>query len=150
MKSSSLIARKLGNTTSVIVAAPAYLERFGQPDTIKALEKHNRLSFCYTRAIEGWPLLVNGTVTTIPASGRVQAGDGEALRQLALAGVGLARLATFMVREDIQAGRLIAVLEDCNPGDLEEFHAVYIGQGGPLPARVRALLDFLVETVRMA
>ncbi len=68
---------------------------------------------------------------------------------LALAGAGLARLAAFTVKSDIAAGRLQPVLEEFNPGDIEEFHAVYIGQGGPLPARVRALLDFLRENVSL-
>jgi DNA-binding transcriptional LysR family regulator len=71
------------------------------------------------------------------------------MRHLALSGAGLARLAVFTVRADIAAGRLVSVLEDLNPGDLEEFYAVYIGQGGPLPARVRALLDFLAANVRL-
>jgi DNA-binding transcriptional LysR family regulator len=52
------------------------------------------------------------------------------------------------VRADIDAGRLVPVLEEANPDDLEEFYAVYMGQGGPLPARVRALLDFLASHVR--
>ena len=38
-------------------------------------------------------------------------------------------------------------MEDANPGDFEDVHAVFLGSGGPVPARVRALLDFLVETV---
>ncbi len=79
-----------------------------------------------------------------------QASDGEALRRLAVAGLGLARLAAFQVREDIAAGRLIPVLEAYNPGDLEEVHAVYVGQGGYLPLRVRAFLDFLAERVDMS
>lgn len=54
------------------------------------------------------------------------------------------------VREDIAAGRLIPVLEAYNPGDLEEVHAVYVGQGGYLPLRVRAFLDFLAERVDMS
>ena len=45
--------------------------------------------------------------------------------------------------------RLVAVLEDFNPGDMEEIHAVFVGQGGYLPLRVRAFLDFLVERVRL-
>ena len=53
--------------------------------------------------------------------------------------------AAFTVRDDIEAGRLLPVLEQYNPGDREAFHAIYIGQGGPLPSRVRALLDFLAE-----
>ena len=83
----------------------------------------------------------------MPVNGNAQASDGEALRRLALAGLGLARLAAFQVQDDIAAGRLTPVLEDCNPGDLEEVRAVYVGQGGYLPLRVRAFLDFLAEQV---
>ncbi|GEM_PF-6126588 len=69
--------------------------------------------------------------------------------RLTLAGLGLARLAAFQVKDDIAAGRLQTVLEDFNPGDRVEVHAVFLGQGGYLPSRVRALLDFLVEKVRL-
>lgn len=150
LKSSSLVARKLGATRMMIVGSPAYLERFGEPKTILELERHNRLGFCYARTIEGWPLIQDGETVTLPTIGSVQTSDGEALRHLAIAGTGLVRLAAFTVREDIRAGRLVSVLEDYNPGDLETVHAVYLGQGGPLPARVRALLDFLAEKARVA
>lgn len=150
LKSSSLVARKLGATRMMIVGSPAYLERFGEPKTILELERHNRLGFCYARTIEGWPLIQDGETVTLPTIGSVQTSDGEALRHLAIAGAGLVRLAAFTVREDIRAGRLLSVLEDYNPGDLEAVHAVYLGQGGPLPARVRALLDFLAEKARVA
>ena len=78
-----------------------------------------------------------------------RASDGEAARALALGGVGLARLALFHIRPDIEAGRLIPVLQDFNPGDCEDIHAVFLGQGGPLPARVRAFIDFLGENIRL-
>ncbi|WP_019170202.1 LysR substrate-binding domain-containing protein, partial [Pseudaminobacter salicylatoxidans] len=145
LKSSSLVARKLGETTLIIVAAPSYLERYGEPRSIADLEGHNRLGFGYARTVDGWPLRENGKAIVMPATGRVQASDGEGLRHLALAGVGLARLAAFTVREDIAAGRLAPVLDNLVTGEAEAFHAVYVGQGGPLPARVRALLDFLAE-----
>ena len=86
---------------------------------------------------------------TAPTLGRTQINDGEGLRQMALAGVGLARLARFVIEADIAAGRLIPVLEASNPGDRKDFHAVYLGQGGPLPARVRMLIDFLAERGRI-
>lgn len=149
LKSSRLVARKLGATPMMIVGAPSYLEKNGYPKRVDELEKHLRLGFCYARSIEGWPLIQGDKTVNIPAAGSVQANDGEALRQLALAGVGLARLAVFMVREDIREKRLVPILEECNPGDLEEFHTVYLGQGGLLPARVRALLDFLAEKGRV-
>ncbi len=150
MRSSSLVARKLGETRMVVVASPAYLARFGTPQGIGDLDRHNRLGFGYVRTVDGWPMLKDGETVIVPAVGRIQASDGEALRRLALEGNGLARLAEFTVREDIAQGRLVPVLEDLNPGDREAFHAIHIGQGGPLPSRVRALLDFLAERGRIS
>jgi len=151
LKSSSLVARKLGDTPMRIVAAPSYLEKFSEPKTIADLEGHNRLGFGYARTLEGWPLKDDkGETVIVPTVGRVQASDGEALRHLVLGGVGLARLAAFTVRDDIEAGRLLPVLEQYNPGDREAFHAIYVGQGGPLPSRVRALLDFLAERAKVS
>lgn len=150
LKSSRLVARKLGDTAMMIVGTPTYLQRFGEPKTIEDLDAHDRLGFGYVRSVDGWPLRKNGETIVVPVVGRVQASDGEALHRLALGGSGLARLAAFTVRDDIAAGRLVPVLEHLNPGDREIFHAIHIGQGGPLPSRVRALLDFLAERGRVS
>ncbi|MFK0330090.1 LysR family transcriptional regulator [Rhizobium sp. NPDC090275] len=149
LKSSTLIARKLGATDMVIVASPGYLETHGTPATVSDLEHHRRIGLSYARSVEGWPMRDGGDVIRLPLAPGIQVADGEAMRHMALSGAGLGRLARFTVRCDIEAGRLVPLLEDLNPHDTEEFHAVYIGQGGPLPARVRALLDFLAANVRM-
>ncbi|KAA3498038.1 LysR family transcriptional regulator [Rhizobium rhizogenes] len=149
LKSSSLVARKLGETNMIIAAAPAYLKGYGTPRTIADLEGHNRLGFGYTRSVDGWPLREDGKTVVIPATGRIQMSDGEGLRRLALVGAGLVRLAAFTVTEDIAAGRLVPVLDHLDPGEKEAFHAVYVGQRGPLSSRIRALLDFLGEYGRV-
>jgi DNA-binding transcriptional LysR family regulator len=82
-------------------------------------------------------------------SGKSLVSDGESMRLMALAGGGIARHALWHVGPDIAAGRLVPLLEEFNPGDDEPIHAVYVGQGKHLPARVRAFLDFLVENVRL-
>ncbi|OCJ07548.1 LysR family transcriptional regulator [Rhizobium sp. AC27/96] len=149
LKSSSLIARKLGTVRNMLIASPDYLKRHGTPTSPPELERHFRIDFSYSRATQGWPLRLGNQMMTIPATRGLQVGDGEAMRHLVLAGAGIARLAAFTVKADLEAGRLLPVLEEFNPGDVEEFYAVYIGQGGPLPARVRALLEFLRENVRL-
>ncbi len=68
------------------------------------------------------------------------------MRELVMAGAGIARLGLFHVTEDIAAGRLVALLEDYNPGDLELIHAIHIG-GGHVPRRVRAFIDYLAESL---
>ena len=149
LKSSSLLARKLGETRRVIVGAPSYFARHGTPRSPAELERHNRLGLGFVRAVDLWPLVRGGRRLELPVAGNVQVSDGEALRQLTLNGLGLARLARFEVAADIAAGRLVPVLESCNPGDTDPVHAVFVGQGGYLPARVRAFLDYLVATVRL-
>ncbi|MFM0340243.1 LysR family transcriptional regulator [Paraburkholderia fungorum] len=150
LKDSQLVARKLGEAKMVIAGAPAYLAKHGTPQTPADLTKHNRLGFGFARAVTGWPLLDgDGRRIEVPVEGNAQVSDGETLRQLALAGVGLARLAAFQVREDVAAGRLAVVLEAFDPGATEPVNALYLGQGGHLPARVRALLDFLAERMRV-
>lgn len=149
LKSSSLVARKLGETALVVVASPDYVARHGEPQTLAELERHNRLGVCYVRSVDGWPFKQDGQTVVVPASGRLQISDGEGLRHLALAGVGLARLAGFTVRSDIEAGRLVPVMTEVER-DTEAFYAVYAGQGGLLPSRIRALLDFLAERGRVS
>ncbi|WP_141058729.1 LysR family transcriptional regulator [Stenotrophomonas rhizophila] len=150
LKSSSLVARRLGATRMMIVAAPAYVARHGMPQSADALQAHNRLDIAHPRAHSGWPLVVDGERQVVQTGGSARASDGEALRRLVLGGVGLARLAAFQVQADVAAGRLLPVLETANPGDLEEVHAVFQGQGGYLPLRVRALLDYLMAHVDLA
>ena len=149
LRNSSLVARKLGATRKSILASPAYLARHGTPRTPADLARHNCLGFNRTRTLNTWPLLEGGQPLSVSAVGNAQVSDGASLQRLAVAGVGLARLALFHARDDIAAGRLVPVLEDFNPGDLEEIHAVFLGHGGWLPARVRVFLDFLVENVRI-
>ena len=148
LRSSNLVARRLFDTRMAVVGAPDYLARHGTPTTPAQLAAHNCLTFGYARAIAGWPFVEDGRAHRFTPRGNVQAGDGLALRQLAVLGVGLARVSLFHAAADIAAGRLIPILEKYNPGDAETFSAVFLGHGGQVPARVRVFLDYLVEVVR--
>jgi DNA-binding transcriptional LysR family regulator len=147
MSPSQLIARKLGQTRMAVVAAPAYLARRGVPQTPYDLGAHNCVAFNFARSYDEWPFVVDGAQLSLAARGDVVVSDGEISRRLALAGQGVVRLSLFHIKADIDAGRLVPVLEAYNPGDVEEVSVVYVGHGGRLPARVRAFIDFLVEEV---
>ncbi|MGM4907022.1 LysR family transcriptional regulator [Tardiphaga sp. 866_E4_N2_1] len=149
MRESRLLARKLGESRMVVVAAPDYLKERGAPKTPDNLADHNLLRFGFAKWENGWPFKIGGETIAVMPSGNALVSDGEAMQHLAVAGMGLARLARFHVEADIKAGRLVPVLEAFNPGDIEPIHAVFVGHGGQLPARVRAFLDYLVETVRL-
>ena len=149
LRGNQLMARKIGESAVAVVASPEYLARHGEPKTPAELVKHNLIGFNFARSVEGWPFRVDGALISIAAVGNTQVGDGEIARQLAVAGVGLARLGRFHTQAEVAAGRLVTVLEDFNPGDIEVIHAVYLGQGGFVPARMRAFIDFLARNVKI-
>ncbi|PSJ38603.1 LysR family transcriptional regulator [Sphingomonas deserti] len=143
LRDSSLMIRKLGSSRMVVVASPAYLERHGMPDRPADLASHKGIGWTFPRTIGGWPLQLDGTNEERLPPTIARASDGDVARMLALGGIGLARLARFHVGPDIEAGLLVPVLERYNPGDREDIHAVYLGGASPLPARVRAFVDFV-------
>ncbi|HYP83155.1 LysR family transcriptional regulator [Variovorax sp.] len=148
LPASDLVARPLGATAQSVVASPGYLARCGTPRRPEDLGAHRRLDFSYRRRVPDWPFVVQGEAVTMPTQASLRAGDGETLRMLALADAGLARLSNYQTHDDCEAGRLVRVLEDFNPRELEPIHAVYLGRPGRLPARVRVVLDFLQAHVR--
>jgi DNA-binding transcriptional LysR family regulator len=149
LRGSSLVARKLGTSRMVIVGSPDYLARRGVPRSPEDLMQHQGIGWTFARSIGGWPFRRGQGLVEVAPRPAARASDGEAARSLTLGGVGLARLALFHIGPDIEEGRLVPVLESFNPGDREDIHAIYLGQRGPLPARVRAFIDFLAVNVRI-
>lgn len=147
LASSSLTARKLGAAQRKIVAAPAYLARRGTPQTVEDLARHSCLGFNFRRSAPMWPLRDSGRIVDRSVSGPLLANNGETVRRMALAGMGLGRIGEFHVREDLRAGRLVEVLPEAVVGDTEDIHALFLG-GERLPHRVRAFLDFMTPRLR--
>lgn len=145
LQDSTLHARTLGRSRLRLLAAPAYLERHGHPESADDLHRHTLLGFIAPSTLNTWPLVhAGGTEHAIAPN--LTASSGEALRQLALQGVGLVCLADFMTHEDRQAGRLIEVLPEQTTPSYQAIHAVYY-QNTQLSSRIRCWLDFLSNTL---
>ena len=143
---SALVARKLGQSRRIVCAAPRYLARRGVPNRPTDLEQHDCLTFNFRRSRIGWPFRENGRDLDIGVASSMQFNNGETMRQMVLAGMGIARLGGWHVKDEIERGDLVPILEQFNPGDLEDIHAVYVG-GGQVSRRVRAFIEFMAETV---
>lgn len=141
---SGLMARRLGDNGRTIVASPAYLAEHGTPQSPEDLAQHNCLNFSFRRAEPVWPFRRDGRTETIEVHGAIEANSGETLLQLALDGVGIARVGNFGIGRAIAQGRLVRLLEPYTPGDREVYHAVFMG-GPNLPTRIRLFVDFLAE-----
>jgi DNA-binding transcriptional LysR family regulator len=144
LRDSALMARRLGQSRQVVIASPAYLERHGTPKAPSGLAAHNCIAFNFRRSLEGWPFRdpKTGKGEVRPISGNLKGSSGSIIRQWCLDGLGIGRVGRFHVEPDLQAGRLVAVLEDYNPEDIEDIHAVYAGHEH-LAVRIRAFIDFL-------
>jgi DNA-binding transcriptional LysR family regulator len=144
---SAMVARKLAQSRRVVCAAPEYLARRRAPSSPTELQQHDCLTFNFRRSRIGWPFQSKGRTTDVPVAGTVQVNNGETMRQMVLAGAGIARLGHWHVKRDIERGDLVPLLEKYNPGDLETLSAVYVG-GGPLATRVRAFINYMVDVFR--
>ncbi len=142
LASSALIARRLGQTAMVVVAAPAYLERHGAPKTPQDLIRHACIRDTNLRSPDGgWPLAQDGAPIRVPVRGHYLVNSARTACDLCLAGEGIALCPDYVVGEDLAAGRLTQLLKDHQPAPLA-IHAVYL-DGRRMPRRVRAFLDFL-------
>lgn len=139
---SSLIARRLAPIRIVACASPAYLAQRGTPQTPDDLRNHDCLSNSNIPQPQEWRFLrPDGTPWRVEVRGRIAANNGDALRVAALRGLGLVRLPSFIIGEDLRAGALVTILDGFNPPDTA-LHAVY-PPGRHLSPKVRAFVDFL-------
>lgn len=140
---SSMVARRICNMERLICAAPSYLARHGMPQTPDDLQQHNCLWISSLPALRRWPFDTDEGIRVVPVSGNVVANNAETVLQLAIAGVGITRLADVMVGEAITAGKLIPILREWNHVEPVPLYATYPSSRNLSP-KVRAMVDFLV------
>lgn len=144
---SSLAARKLATTATMLVASPDYLRRCGMPACPEDLARHNCLIYTLVPKPNEWTLTSpQGERTTVTVSGSFQSNTGLALRSAALAGTGIVTSASFIVHGDLVRGDLVPVLPDyrLTPRDI---YAVY-PHNRHLSPKVRAFVDFACDIYR--
>jgi DNA-binding transcriptional LysR family regulator len=137
---SSFLQRKLCPIRIAVCAAPAYLAKHGTPRTPEALRDHNCLG--YVPPPERWTF-THGR--RLPTSGNLSIDNGDGLRRVALLGHGIVYLPTFLVGDDLRAGRLVRLLAD-HVDLVGGAYALYPASRHPAP-KVRALIDYLAESL---
>ena len=144
---STLVARRLGSHRRLLCASPAYLASRGMPILPPDLAHHDCLQLAERRVWRMRRLEGEGEAEEISIDAVLQANSAELLRQAALAGLGVAMLAHWLVRDDVAAGRLAPVLPawEANPGPMDvALHALYqTNRRGS--HKIRAFVDLLAE-----
>lgn len=144
---STLVARKLATASTLLVASPAYLKRHGMPQTPQDLLQHNCLTYTLAPRPDQWIFSTpDGGSATVTVRGSLKANTGIALRTAAVAGVGIAAAASFIVHEDLARGTLVPVLSDYALR-ARNLYAMY-PHNRHLSPKVRAFIDFASEIYR--
>ncbi len=139
---SSLVSVRLADNRRLCVATPAYLKRAGTPKHPNDLARHECLTLSSDASqTRGWAFLVDGAVTHLRPSGRIDCSDGQVLHDWCTAGLGLAWRSTWEVEHEIAKGQLVSVLDDFAAPPNGIF-AVF-PHAKHLPLRVRLWIDFL-------
>jgi DNA-binding transcriptional LysR family regulator len=142
MPDSNLISIRLADNRRLCVAAPAYLQRAGTPQHPADLARHECLTLSSDASqTRGWAFQVDGAVTHLRPSGRIDCSDGQVLHAWCRQGLGLAWRSTWEVEGDIAAGALVPVLE-AYAAPPNGIYAV-LPQRKHLPLRVRLWIDYL-------
>ncbi len=140
---SSLIARRLTTSRQVIVASPDYLARNGTPQLPSDLARHPcLLGSCVNNS--RWEFVGLGRAESVFVTGPFRINCLLGLRHAVLASQGVARLPSFCVADDLLSGKLVALLHDWTHTP-ETIYAMYPHRKH-LPAKVKAALDFFVQT----
>jgi len=140
---SSLIARKLSPCRLSLVATPDYWDRHGRLEHPNDLVNHECLIYEKNQAPGGWPFDGPDGRFRVPVSGRIRGNNGEALLELARAGLGVYLCPTFISGEAVARGELERVLREFEPTGISVY-AIW-PHNRHLSAKVRTFVDFLIE-----
>jgi DNA-binding transcriptional LysR family regulator len=142
-----VMARRVARQRMVVCASPSYLEMHGSPRLIEDLGRHQAILYRRSnRVVQPWLFPRNGepAAEVTPVS-RLRLDDLDAIADAAAAGMGLAWLPYWLVRERIQTGALVVLLPE-QPGFLYDAYALWL-QTPHLPLKVRLAVDALAATL---
>jgi DNA-binding transcriptional LysR family regulator len=147
---SSLVARQLLTTRIVTVASPEYLRRHGRPLKPQDLADRARMCIQYRNPETGrpfrWEFHKGRKIIFVDTHGPVTLNDVGSLHALCLSGHGIAQMMLLGCEASLARGDLIDLFPDWD-GEHFPLHAIYPSRQ-LVPAKVRALLDFIVEIGR--
>jgi len=143
LSDSSLIARKIALCNLILCASPEFLKQYGTPETPQDLAALPCLTYSNNPNPHRWQFSGPQGEVNIKVSGPFAADNGDILKSIALAGMGISLLPDFIVGPEICSGRLKAILPDYSPGGIS-MYAIFPSRRY-LSAKVRTFVDFISD-----
>jgi DNA-binding transcriptional LysR family regulator len=142
----SLVVRRWGTASFVVVAAPSYIERKGKPSTPADLTSHTCIVHDVGPGSNVWTFVTSDGSQQFHVSGGFLANDVSAVHVAVRSGYGIALLPQFEVLDDLRSGMLVCMLSEF-PAPSIPLSAVYPSRRHLAP-RTRLVLDFILEQTR--
>ena len=146
LPNSTLVSKRLSTTRIVLCASPQYLEAHGTPRHPRELAAHAVIAYSYWSTKDEWHFDGPQGKVSVRTQPCIHTNSGDTCRAAALAHQGVILQPTFLVGEDLAAGRLVELMP--------EFRSIEVGIYAVYPTRkhvspkVRLLIDFLAESFR--
>lgn len=134
--------KKLGDWTKVTCASPDYLKHHGTPKTPEDLAAHNCLDH-YDNSNNTWKYIVENKQHLIPVCGTIRINSSMDLKNLAVAGMGIVYLPSFVMKQELAAGKLKSILQEYQPSPLG-MYVVYPSKHF-LNTKTKLFIDFLLS-----
>lgn len=144
LSDSALVARKIGEARRLICASADYVRRFGAPRTPEDLADHRCLILSGHERLTEWPFQTDGRVSSVRVTGDLACDNANVLYDMVRAGLGITRLSSFLMAEELASGEVVSLMEDRHVSEPVSVTALTPPGRQTLP-RVRALIDFLIE-----
>ncbi|AAZ24208.1 transcriptional regulator, LysR family [Colwellia psychrerythraea 34H] len=138
LSDSSMMAKKLGERSNFVCASPLYLHKHGIPHSISELNKHS----CLLGTNNYWHFRESDKEKSVRITGRLRYNSGYSLTDAALKGLGIVQLPDYYVKQHLQSGELVTLLDNYRAPD-EGIWAIY-PQNRHLSPKIRLLVDYLV------
>ncbi|RYC41134.1 LysR family transcriptional regulator [Pectobacterium zantedeschiae] len=144
---SRLVARRLGAFHWYLCASPRYLEQHGYPTTLDSLKEHAAVGYTHSRVgrTTNWGFHDEAHTVAIPRAGQISVNDTDAYVAAGVAGLGLLRIASYMVRQQLSDGHLVRLLPDIE-APLEPIFILY-PQSRHLSPAIRAFIDWCAALI---
>ncbi|WP_428420814.1 LysR family transcriptional regulator [Methylibium sp.] len=137
-------ARKLATSRNIVCASPGYLRKRGRPRLPVDLAEHACVGYTYAATADEWRFTDDrGAAHAVRVNCVMHTNNGDTARAAALAGMGVIWQPSFLIGEDLRAGRLVPLLPGYRMGDIDVL-ALYPSRRH-LSAKVRVMIDFLAE-----
>ncbi len=138
---SNIMIRRLAETRRILVASPGYLARHGVPKTLEDLQAHKLLTYTHANNPNELRFTRDKQTCTMAVKGALESNDGQILRAAALDGMGILIQPSYIVYDDIVAGRLVPLLDQWDLPRLT-VNLAYPSRRH-LSAKVRTFIDFM-------